>query len=89
MDYAPRGSSALASPSSQQGSIRGMPPHSRGFGSQDIRIEERHQFDSRTVPLSQRAVKDEAVTLGPQGGLARGMSIRGQPIDICKVALYS
>lgn len=76
MDYGPRGSSALASPSSQQGSIRGMPPHSRG--SQDIRYEERHQFDNRTV-LPQRAVKDEAITLGPQGGLARGMSIRGQP----------
>lgn len=79
MDYGPRGSSALASPSSQQGSIRGMPPHSRSFGgSQDIRFEERHQFDSRT-PLPQRAVKDEPITLGPQGGLARGMSIRGQP----------
>lgn len=77
MDYGPRGSSSLASPSSQQGSIRGMPPHSRAFGSQDIRSEERHQFDSR--PLPQRAVKDEAITLGPQGGLARGMSIRGQP----------
>ena len=76
MDYGPRGSSALASPSSQQGSIRGMPPHSRG--SQDIRYEERRQFDNRTV-LPQRAVKDEAITLGPQGGLARGMSIRGQP----------
>ncbi|KAF8669229.1 hypothetical protein HU200_051560 [Digitaria exilis] len=73
MDYGPRGSSSLASPSSQQGSIRGVPPQSRGFGSQDIR------FDSRTVPLPQRAVKDEAITLGPQGGLARGMSIRGQP----------
>jgi len=79
MDYGPRGASALASPSSQQGSIRGMPPHSRGFGSQDIRFEEKHQFDGRTVPLPQRAVKDEAITLGPQGGLARGMSIRGQP----------
>ncbi|WVZ66319.1 hypothetical protein U9M48_015559 [Paspalum notatum var. saurae] len=77
MDYGPRGSSTLASPSSQQGSIRGMPQHSRLFGSQDIRSEERHQFDSR--PLPQRAVKDEAITLGPQGGLARGMSIRGQP----------
>jgi translation initiation factor 4G len=75
MDYGPRGSSALASPSSQQGSIRGMPQHSRSFGSQDIRSEERHQFDSRT-PLPQRA---EPLTLGPQGGLARGMSIRGQP----------
>ncbi|ONM58247.1 Eukaryotic translation initiation factor 4G [Zea mays] len=74
MDYGSRGSSALASSSSQQGSIRGMPPHSRG--SQDIRYEERNQFDNRTV-LPQRVVKDEAITLGPQGGLARGMSIRG------------
>ena len=56
-----------------------MPPHSRGFGSQDIRFDEKHQFDSRTVPLPQRAIKDDAITLGPQGGLARGMSIRGQP----------
>ncbi|GJN11393.1 hypothetical protein PR202_ga29580 [Eleusine coracana subsp. coracana] len=80
MDYGARGSAALASPSSQQGSIRGMPPHSRGFGSQDIRTDERHQFDGRTVPLPQRPVKDEAITLGPQGGLARGMSIRGQPL---------
>ncbi|ONM24278.1 Eukaryotic translation initiation factor 4G [Zea mays] len=76
MDYGPRGPSASASSSSQQGSIRGMPPHSRG--SQDIRHDERHQFDNRTV-LPQRVVKDEAITLGPQGGLARGMSIRGQP----------
>ncbi|KAK3125346.1 hypothetical protein QOZ80_7BG0603660 [Eleusine coracana subsp. coracana] len=80
MDYGARGSAALASPNSQQGSIRGMPPHSRGFGSQDIRTDERHQFDGRTVPLPQRPVKDEAITLGPQGGLARGMSIRGQPL---------
>ncbi|KAL6856105.1 hypothetical protein ACP4OV_018907 [Aristida adscensionis] len=75
MDYGPRGAAALASPSSQ-GSLRGMPPHSRGFGSQDIRFDERHH-DSR--PLPQRSVKDEPITLGPQGGLARGMSIRGQP----------
>ncbi|XP_062189225.1 eukaryotic translation initiation factor 4G-like isoform X2 [Phragmites australis] len=80
MDYGPRGSAALASPSSQQGSIRGLPSHSRGFGSQDIRFEERHQSESRTVPLPQRLVKDEAITLGPQGGLARGMSIKGQPL---------
>ncbi|VAH29112.1 unnamed protein product [Triticum turgidum subsp. durum] len=72
MDYGSRGSAApLVSPGPQQ---RG-----RGFGNQDIRYEqERHQFD-RTVPLPQRSVKDEAITLGPQGGLARGMSLRGQP----------
>ncbi|KAI4966531.1 hypothetical protein ZWY2020_040664 [Hordeum vulgare] len=72
MDYGSRGSAGpLVSPGPQQ---RG-----RGFGNQDIRYEqERHQFD-RTVPLPQRSVKDEAITLGPQGGLARGMSLRGQP----------
>jgi len=72
MDYGSRGSAApLVSPGPQQ---RG-----RGFGNQDIRYEqERHQFD-RTVSLPQRSVKDEAITLGPQGGLARGMSLRGQP----------
>jgi translation initiation factor 4G len=73
MDYSSRGSAApLVSPGPQQ---RG-----RGFGNQDIRFEqERHQFDNRTVPLPQRSVKDETITLGPQGGLARGMSLRGQP----------
>ncbi|XP_040381953.1 eukaryotic translation initiation factor 4G isoform X2 [Oryza brachyantha] len=72
MDYGPRGSAAvLASPSSQQVGHRGMSSHSRGFGTQDIRFEE------RTVPLPQR--KDEpTLTLGPQGGLAKGM--RGQPL---------
>lgn len=80
MDYGSRGSGpALVSPGSQQAGSRGMPSHSHGFGHQDIRFEqERHQFDGRTVPLPQRSVKDE-ITLGPQGGLARGMSLRGQP----------
>ncbi|KAL5199094.1 hypothetical protein ABZP36_002606 [Zizania latifolia] len=72
MDYGPRGSAAALAPlSSQQGGHRGTPSHSRGIGNQDIR------FDNRTVPLPQR--KDEALTLGPQGGLARGMSKGGQP----------
>lgn len=79
MDYGPRGSAAaLASPSSQQVGHRGMPSHSRGFGTQDIRFEERSPLDHRTTVLPPR--KDEAITLGPQGGLARGMSIRGQPL---------
>ncbi|KAF0905110.1 hypothetical protein E2562_000910 [Oryza meyeriana var. granulata] len=77
MDYGPRGSAAALASSSQQVGHRGMSSHSRGFGTQDIRFEERTPFDNRTVPLPQR--KDEAITLGPQGGLARGMSIRGQP----------
>jgi translation initiation factor 4G len=73
IDYSSRGSTAsLASPGPQQ---RG----GRGFGHQDIRFEQERHHDNRTVPLPQRSVKDETITLGPQGGLARGMSIRGQP----------
>uniref|UniRef100_A0A0D9X088 Eukaryotic translation initiation factor 4G n=1 Tax=Leersia perrieri TaxID=77586 RepID=A0A0D9X088_9ORYZ len=74
MDYGPRGSAAgLASPSSQQQvGHRGISSHSRGFGTQDIRFEEKNPFDSRSFPIPQR--KDEPVTLLPQGGLAKGMS---------------
>ncbi|KAM0847510.1 hypothetical protein ACQ4PT_054973 [Festuca glaucescens] len=72
IDYGSRGSAApLVSPGPQQ---RG-----RGFGNQDIRFEQERHHDNRTVPLPQRSVKDETITLGPQGGLARGMSLRGQP----------
>lgn len=56
-----------------------MSSQMRGFGGQDVRMEERHHsFDNRTfsVPLPHRSVGDE-ITLGPQGGLGRGMSFRG------------
>ncbi|KAL5197516.1 hypothetical protein ABZP36_001028 [Zizania latifolia] len=76
MDYGPRGSAAALASSSQQFGFRGTPSHSRGH-TQDIRLEEKHSSDNRTVPLPQR--KDGAITLGPQGGLARDMSIKGQP----------
>ncbi|GFY90377.1 eukaryotic translation initiation factor 4G [Actinidia rufa] len=41
----------------------------------------RHSFENRTlsVTLPQRAVGEGSNTLGPQGGLAKGMSIIGQP----------
>ncbi|MED6118910.1 hypothetical protein PIB30_007072 [Stylosanthes scabra] len=74
VDFGPRGS--------QAGGPRGQ---ARGFGSQDGCSEERQQtFEART--LSQRTLGDDSITLGPQGGLARGMSIRGSnaihtPID--------
>ncbi|KAL5560716.1 hypothetical protein UlMin_036927 [Ulmus minor] len=78
MEYGQRGS-MLSSPSSQMGSFRALPSQARGFGSQDVRSEERHPFEARTlsVPLTRRP--DNAITLGPQGGLARGMSGRGPP----------
>ncbi|XP_077244886.1 eukaryotic translation initiation factor 4G-like [Tasmannia lanceolata] len=83
VDYGSRGSTMSSSLSAQQmGGLRGVPPQVRGFGAQDVRMEDRHSFESRTlsVPLPQRPLDDDAITLGPQGGLARGMSIRGQPL---------
>lgn len=81
MDFGPRGSTMLSSPSSQMGSFRTLPTQVRGFGSQDVRQEERQPFEARplSISLTQRAVGENAITLGPQGGLARGMSIRGPP----------
>ncbi|XP_073025917.1 eukaryotic translation initiation factor 4G-like isoform X1 [Primulina eburnea] len=81
VDFAPRTPSMLPSPNSQLSGFRAVPPQTRGYGSQDVRTEERHSLESRTmsVPLSQRPLGDEPITLGPQGGLARGMAFRGQP----------
>ncbi|KAK7277206.1 hypothetical protein RIF29_18357 [Crotalaria pallida] len=81
MDFGPRGSSMLSSPTAQMGGLRGLPTQVRGYGSQDARFEERQSYEARTlsVPLPQRTLGDGSITLGPQGGLARGMSIRGSP----------
>ncbi|RWR80586.1 eukaryotic translation initiation factor 4G-like protein isoform X3 [Cinnamomum micranthum f. kanehirae] len=83
IDYGPRGSTALFSLNPQQMSgLRSFPPQVRGYGTQDVRLEDRHSLESRmlSVPLPQRPIDDDSITLGPQGGLARGMSIRGQPL---------
>ncbi|KAL8091996.1 eukaryotic translation initiation factor 4G-like [Apium graveolens] len=77
MDFAPRGSNVLSSPNSHMGGFRGAPQQPRGYATQDIRTDERHPFDNRNL-LPQRPLGD-SITLVPQGGLARGMSIRGQP----------
>ncbi|XP_052211313.1 eukaryotic translation initiation factor 4G-like isoform X2 [Diospyros lotus] len=81
VDFAPRGSSTISSSNAQVGSFRGLATQLRGFGTQDFRTEDRHSFENRTlsVPLPQRPINEDSITLGPQGGLARGMSIRGQP----------
>ncbi|XP_020577522.1 eukaryotic translation initiation factor 4G-like [Phalaenopsis equestris] len=82
IDYGHRGSTILNSPSSQlSGSIRGFPGQIRGLSSQDVRLDNRNQFESRmlsSVPLPQRPADVGSITLGPQGGLAKGMSGRGQ-----------
>lgn len=79
MDFGPRGSSMLSSPNSQMG-LRGLPTVARGGGgSQDVRQDDRQSYEPRnlSVPLPQRLLGDDSITLGPQGGLARGMSFRG------------
>ncbi|KAL7604138.1 hypothetical protein Lser_V15G15944 [Lactuca serriola] len=76
MDFGPKGSNLLPNP---QMGYRGSPQQTRGYGNQDSRFEERHSFENRTLSVPLRPVGDDNITLGPQGGLARGMSVRGQP----------
>ncbi|PKI75270.1 hypothetical protein CRG98_004310 [Punica granatum] len=78
MEFAPRGN-PLSSPNVRMGSFRGL-QSTRGYGAQDARFEERQAHEPRplSVPLSQRSMGDDAITLGPQGGLGRGLSVRGQ-----------
>lgn len=80
MDFSSRGSSMLSSPNAQVGGFRGLQSQIRGQGSQDIRFEERQPHEPRplAVPLPQRLGDDShSITLGPHGGLGRGMSFRG------------
>ncbi|XP_073105887.1 eukaryotic translation initiation factor 4G isoform X2 [Elaeis guineensis] len=81
-DFGPRGSTILPSPNSQIGSIRNLSPPVCGYGSQDVRLSDRDPFESRTLslPLPQRPADDNSITLGPQGGLARGMFVRAQSL---------
>ncbi|KAK1326006.1 hypothetical protein QJS10_CPA01g02847 [Acorus calamus] len=77
-DYGSRISTVLPSPTSQPvGGFRALSPHVRG---QDVRFEDGHLYENKTlsVPLPQRLINEDSITLGPQGGLARGMSMRGQ-----------
>ena len=77
----PMFSPTIPSGGAQAGGIRGVqqPTGGRGSFAQDVRIEERLLFENRPapIPLSQRSVDEAPITLGPQGGLGRG--IRGQP----------
>ncbi|MFS8022988.1 putative initiation factor eIF-4 gamma, MA3, MIF4G-like domain superfamily [Helianthus anomalus] len=78
MDFGPKGSAGVL-PSNPQmgGGFRGLPQQQmRGFGNQDSRFD---SYDNRTLSVPLRPMGDDSITLGPQGGLARGMSVRGQP----------
>ncbi|KAL0380035.1 UNVERIFIED_CONTAM: Eukaryotic translation initiation factor 4G [Sesamum angustifolium] len=80
-DFGPRSAGMLSPPGSQTGAYRAVPPQLRGYGPHHVGMEERHPFENRTmsVPLPQRPLGDDSITLGPQGGLAKGMAYRGQP----------
>ncbi|KAH6767536.1 hypothetical protein C2S52_018519 [Perilla frutescens var. hirtella] len=81
MDFAPRTPSMLSPPGSQISSFRPGGLQLRGHGSQDARADERHSSENRmmSIPLPQRPLGDDSITLGPQGGLVRGMAFGGQP----------
>ncbi|KAB1225111.1 Eukaryotic translation initiation factor 4G [Morella rubra] len=81
MDFGPRGSTMLSSPRAHLGGFLGVSTPARGFGTQDVRLEDRQSHEARTlsVTLPQRPIGDDSITLGPQGGLGIGMSIRGAP----------
>lgn len=66
-----------------------MGPRDRGFTSQDARIVDRAHFDNRSMPspLTHRASDDGHITLGPQGGLGKGIAGRGQPLPYGRSAL--
>ncbi|XP_047315014.1 eukaryotic translation initiation factor 4G [Impatiens glandulifera] len=78
-DFGQRGQPPpMMSPNNQMGGFRGPPQ--RGYVNLDIRRDERQQYENRTLTtLPQRPMGENSITLGPQGGLARGMaSSRGQ-----------
>lgn len=78
MEYGHRGSTF----SSSHGHRSSFQPQVRVGSGQDVRMEDKHPSEGRTLSasLQQRSANDDSITLGPQGGLARGMSMRGQPL---------
>ncbi|XP_010544557.1 PREDICTED: eukaryotic translation initiation factor 4G isoform X2 [Tarenaya hassleriana] len=73
-DFGPRGG-MMSSPGAQTGNFHGL-TQARSFGNQDARFEERPFYEGRAVPMPQRTLGEESITLGPQGGLGQGMSTR-------------
>ncbi|CAO2835228.1 unnamed protein product [Amaranthus hypochondriacus] len=79
VEYVPKGS-MLSPPVAPMVGFRSSSTQVRGYGGKDIRADDGIS-DSRivSVPLPHRSSGDQPITLGPQGGLAKGMSCRGQP----------
>ncbi|KAL3615495.1 hypothetical protein CASFOL_041156 [Castilleja foliolosa] len=83
MEFAPRGAPSMisSSPGPQMGGgFHNGPPQARGgySFSQDARSVSFENNRAMHVPLPQRPLGDDNITLGPQGGLVKGMGFRGQ-----------
>ncbi|XP_076930560.1 eukaryotic translation initiation factor 4G-like [Bidens hawaiensis] len=76
MDFGPKGSAGILSSNPQMGGgYQALPQQQlRVYGSQVSRFD---SFENRTLSVPLRPMGDEAITLGPQGGLAKGMSVKG------------
>ena len=75
------------------GGIKGPQPHmqssNHGFTSQDARIMDRAQFENQSMqsPSILRASDDGHLTLGPKGGLGKGIRGKVLPLPYAKSAL--
>lgn len=93
-DYGSRGSGSMVYSSGQpMGSsqqIRGAQPQMgmRGFGGQDVRLEDRLPSEKRSMQmhLTQRS-DDVPVVLTPQGSLSRGLTHKGHPASLGRSTL--
>ncbi|XP_076892577.1 eukaryotic translation initiation factor 4G-like isoform X2 [Bidens hawaiensis] len=76
MDSGPKGSAGILTSNHQMGGgYHALPQQQfRSYGSQVTRFD---SFENRTLSVPLRPMGDEAITLGPQGCLARGMSVKG------------
>ncbi|KAK8499966.1 hypothetical protein V6N12_046632 [Hibiscus sabdariffa] len=76
MDFGPRGS-LLSSPGSQMGSFRGVPNQARGFGAQDVRMDDRQSFEARTLGpsgISSNYTTDASPASGDSRRVTTGMN---------------